>query len=117
MLSLLVLLTLIMTEVQPTINGTVPGFSAGKSATKTKLRRSLPSLPSAPGASQMLDVNYQCKVDSSPSSWETVPLYSLFSQSADGSYPLVKVSRSKAADLRTGKSMPVGSGRCYRVVF
>lgn len=106
-----------MEQVQTAINGTVPAVVAGKSATKTKLRRSLPSLPSTPGASQMGDIAYNCKVDSSPTSWESVPLYCLFSQSADGSYPLVKVSRSKAADLRTGKSLPVGSGRCYRVVF
>ena len=106
-----------MNQVDAPLNGGVPAVVAGKSATKTKLRRNLPSLPSAPGASQMSDVSYQCKVDSSPTSWESVPLYCLFSQSADGSYPLVKVSRSKAADLRTGKSMPVGSGRCYRVIF
>jgi hypothetical protein len=84
---------------------------------KQKQRRNLPALPTNPGASAMADVLYSCKVDNSPASWEALPLYSPFSLSADGSYPMVKVSCSKAADLRTGKSIPVGSGRCYRVVF
>lgn len=105
-----------MTEVQTVNNGTVPVFNAGKSASK-KLRRNLPSLPSNPGASEMSDVSYSCKVDASPTVWDALPLYSPFSLSADGSYPMVKVTRSKACELRTGKSILVGSGRCYRVIF
>lgn len=108
-----------MTEVQTATNGTVPVFNAGKSANKTtrSSRRNLPALPSVAGASGMTDVNFCCKVDASPVSWEALPLYSIFSLATDGSYPMVKVSRSKAADLRTAKSMLVGSGRCYRVIF
>ncbi|MGI2909371.1 hypothetical protein [Tolypothrix sp. VBCCA 56010] len=106
-----------MEQVQTANNGTVPVFNAGKSANKTRSRRNFPSLPSVPGASDMADVAYTCKVDASPTSWEALPLYSPFSLSADGSYPLIKVSRSKAADLRTGKSIHAGSGRCYRVIF
>jgi hypothetical protein len=102
---------------QATSNGAIPVINAVKSASKTKLRRNLPSLPSAAGANEMSDAVYSCKVDSSPIAWEGLELYSVFSLAADGSYPLVKVTRSKAADLRTGKSRPAGSGRCYRVVF
>jgi len=106
-----------MEQVQTANNGTVPVFNAGKSASQSRLRRNLPSLPSNPGASEMGDVSYSCKVDASPTGWDALPLYSPFSLSADGSYPMVKVTRSKACELRTGKSILVGSGRCYRVIF
>ncbi|MEC4887695.1 MAG: hypothetical protein SAL70_41250 [Scytonema sp. PMC 1070.18] len=95
-------------------NGVAPP-NTGKTTKKPK--RNLPALPSVAGASDMSDVVYGCKVDASPVSWESLPLYSPFSLSADGSYPLVKVSKSKACDLRTGKSILAGSGRCYKVVF
>ena len=106
-----------MTEVQTANNGTVPGTFAGKSAGKARVRKNFPSLPSAAGAAEMGDINYSCKVDTSPTLWESLPLYSVFSLSPDGSYPLVNVTRSKACELRTGKSIFAGSGRCYRVVF
>lgn len=110
-----------MTEVQTVnngnVNGTVPASIAGKSAVKTRSRRNLPALPSMAGASGMGNVDYSCKVDSSPTSWESLPLYSAFSLNTDGSYPMVKVSCSKACDLRTNKSIPVGSGRCFKVIF
>lgn len=105
-----------MDQVQTANNGTVPAIAVGKSASK-KLRRNLPALPSVAGASDMTDVSYGCKVDASPTAWDALPLYSPFSLSADGSYPMVKVTRSKACELRTGKSILVGSGRCYRVIF
>ena len=82
-----------------------------------RIRKALPSLPSTASATNMTDVDYHCKVDGSPISWDSLPLYGVFSLSPDGSYPHVKVSCSKACDLRTGKSIPVGSGRCYRVVL
>lgn len=104
-----------MTDLHTVSNGSVPVVAGGKTA--KRMRRNFPSLPSTAGASEMSDVVFGCKVDASPTAWEALALYSPFSLSADGSYPLVKVSRSKAADLRTGKSMSVGSGRCYRVVF
>jgi len=98
-------------------NGTVPATNTGSASRKIRSRRNFPSLPSATGATDMADVNYCCKVDNSPTAWEALALYSPFSLSADGSYPHVKVSRSKAVDVRTGKSIGVGSGRCYRVIF
>ena len=110
------LLILLMTEVQTTNNGATTALTAVKSATK-RPKRNLPSLPSTSSASDMTDVAYSCKVDVSPTTWESLPLHGVFSMASDGSYPYVKVSRSKACDLRTGKSIPVGSGRCYRVIF
>lgn len=84
---------------------------------RVKRNRNLPALPSVAGASDMSDINFACKVDVSPISWDALPIHAVFSLSADGSYPKVKIHRSKACDLRTGDSLPVGSGRCYRVIF
>jgi hypothetical protein len=106
-----------MTEVKAETNGSVPQTSTGKTPTPRRLRQNFPALPSSPGASEMGDVAFNCKVDSSPTNWESVPLYSAFSLSSDGSFPKVKVTRSKYCDLRSGNSQPAGSGRCYRVIF
>lgn len=105
-----------MDAAQPVFQTFTPLPDPGKAKTK-RTRQALPSLPSTASATNMVDVNYLCKVDGSPISWDALPLYAMFSLSADGSYPHIKVSRSKACEIRTGKSLPVGSGRCYRVIF
>lgn len=84
---------------------------------KRKQRKALPSLPSVAGATEMSDVTYSCKVDSTAISWEQLPLYALFSLSPDGSYPQVKISKSRRFEIRSGNSFPCGSGRCFRVFF
>lgn len=91
-------------------------ISIGKTERK-RIRRTLPSLPSTASASEMSSATYEVKVDTTPTNWDALPIYSVFSLSADGSYPLIKVHRSKYADLRTGNSHAVGSGRCFRVIF
>lgn len=88
-----------------------------KTEKKKRPPRALPSLAAAAGASDMANVVYNCKVDTTPISWDNLPIYSLFSRSADGSFPLFKISKSQYADLRTGKSEWCGSGRCYKVVM
>ena len=98
-------------ETTPTVD-----ISNGKTERK-RLRRTLPSLPSTASASEMISATYEVKVDVTPVNWDALPIYSVFSLSADGSYPLIKVHRSKYADLRTGNSHAVGSGRCFRVIF
>ena len=80
-------------------------------------RKALPSLPSTTSATEMVDVEYRCKVDTTPITWEQLPLYSVFSLCADGSYPQIKLSKSRRFEIRTGNSHPCGSGRCYRVMF
>lgn len=80
-------------------------------------RKALPSLPSVASGTDMTDVEYRCKVDTTPITWEQLPLYSLFSLSPDGSFPQVKISKSRRFEIRTAKSHPCGSGRCYRVMF
>ena len=80
-------------------------------------RKALPSLPSTTSATEMVDVEYSCKVDTTPITWESLPLYSVFSLSSDGSFPQIKLSKSRRFEIRTGNSHPCGSGRCYRVMF
>lgn len=99
-----------MTDTQVQQNGVKP-------ALKQKRIRNLPSLSLTSNASDMGDVTYTCKVDNSPSSWDALPINAIFSLSADGSYPKLKIHKSKACDLRTSESIPVGGGRCYRVFF
>ncbi|MGB3755052.1 MAG: hypothetical protein WBA07_01580 [Rivularia sp. (in: cyanobacteria)] len=105
-----------MEQLQTDNNGNTPATSNGNKPSK-KRTRSLPTLPSVASASDMTDVTYSCKADSTPTSWDVLPLYGVFSLSPDGSFPMVKISKSKACDLRTAKSIPVGSGRCYRVIL
>lgn len=84
---------------------------------KRKPRPALPALAAVAGASEMTEVKLTGWVDSSPTNWESLPVYSLFSRSADGSFPLFKKSKSQYVDLRTGKSEWCGSGRCYKVII
>ncbi len=98
-------------DTAPTVD-----VSNGKTERK-RLRRTLPSLPSTASASEIGSVTYEAKVDTTPTNWDALPIYSVFSLSPDGSYALMKVHRSKYCDLRTGNSHAVGSGRCFRVIF
>ena len=105
-----------MEQPQVIYNGITPMPDTGKTPKKKRLRN-LPSLPSVASASDMADAAYECKVETSPILWDALPLYGVFSLSSDGSYPKIKVHKSKFCDLRTGKSELTGSGRCYRVIF
>lgn len=98
-------------------NGASPTGSAKVSNKAQPRTRSLPSLQSVTGTSSMSEAAFIGRVDKSPTEWQLLPLYAAFSCAEDGSNPMVKVSRSKAVSLVDGKSYPVGSGRCYRVVL
>jgi hypothetical protein len=63
----------------------------------------------------MAQVNITALTDTTPIEWESLPNYAVFSTAPDGSFPQLKVSRSKKVDLRTLKSDWVGSGRVYRI--
>ncbi len=84
---------------------------------KPTRQRSLPALQQVTGTSGMSEAAFVARVDKSPTDWQLLPLYALLSSAEDGSYPLVKISRSKCVSLVDGKSFSVGSGRCYRIVL
>lgn len=84
-------------------------------APKSKPKRHLPSLPSAVSAAEMSNVSFGALVDKTAVEWSALKNYEAFSLSADGSFPMIKVSRSKAVRLADREVMLVGSGRCHRI--
>lgn len=105
-----------MDATQTTSNGTQSHAMPGNKTTKdTKVRRHLPSLPSATSATEMTAVIYNGLSDKTPVEWSFLKNYEVFSLSPDGSFPMMKVSRSKAVRLSDREVLMVGGGRCYRV--
>ncbi|MGI8500434.1 MAG: hypothetical protein ACR2LR_04760 [Hassallia sp.] len=105
-----------MEAVEATSNGTKTAVNTGNKGTKdAKQRRHLPSLPSATSATEMNSVTYNGLSDKTPVEWSFLKNYELFSLSSDGSFPMMKVSRSKAVRLSDREVLMVGGGRCYRV--
>jgi hypothetical protein len=105
-----------MDAVETNSNGTRTHSQGGNKATKdSKYRRHLPSLPSATSATEMTAIAYNGLSDKTPVEWSQLKNYELFSLSADGSFPMMKVSRCKAVRLSDREVLMVGSGRCYRV--
>jgi hypothetical protein len=107
-----------MDAVETNSNGTRNQSQSGnKSIKDTKQRRHLPSLPGATSASDMTTVTYNGLSDKTPVEWISLKNYEIFSLSPDGSFPLMKVCRSKAVRLSDREVLMVGGGRCYRVSF
>jgi hypothetical protein len=104
-----------MEALEPVINGTKTTLNTDKKTTKDKPKRHLPSLPSAVSAADMNNVEYSGLADRTAVEWSSLKNYEMFSLSADGSFPMMKVSRSKAVRLADREVMMVGSGRCFRV--
>jgi hypothetical protein len=107
-----------MDTVEANRNGIKTHENNGNKATKdTRQRRHLPSLPGATSATEMTAVTYNGLSDKTPVEWVSLKNYEIFSLSPDGSFPLMKVSRSKAVRLSDREVLMVGGGRCYRVSF
>ncbi|MCV3215107.1 hypothetical protein OGM63_16570 [Plectonema radiosum NIES-515] len=107
-----------MEAVDTNTNGTRTQAQPGNKVTKdTKQRRHLPSLPSATSATEMTAIAYKGLSDKTPVEWTFLKNYELFSLSPDGSFPMMKVSRSKAVRLSDREVLMVGGGRCYRIAL
>lgn len=96
------------------------GSKATSNTSKTKAKdgkptRHLPSLPTASAASDMSSVSYNGLADKTAVEWSALKNYEVFSLSADGSFPMMKVSRSKAVRIGDKEVLLVGGGRCYRI--
>lgn len=106
-----------MEALQAATNGTQTPVNSEKKSKKddSKPKRHLPSLPSAISAADMNQVEYSGLTDRTAVEWSSLQNYELFSLSPDGSFPMMKVSRSKAVRLADRQVMMVGSGRCFRV--
>jgi hypothetical protein len=86
-----------------------------KNRERPEKRRYLPSLPSAISAADMNTVEYSALADRTAVEWSSLQNYEMFSLAADGSFPMIKVSRSKAVRIADRQVLMVGSGRCFRV--
>lgn len=108
-----------MEALEAVSNGTkAPLKTDNKTEEKPKrerARRHLPSLPSAASAADMNQVEYSGLCDRTAVEWDSLKNYEMFSLSPDGSFPMMKVSRSKAVRLADRQVMMVGGGRCFRV--
>jgi hypothetical protein len=105
-----------MNQLEASLNGTKTSQDTdNKKPKEAKRQRHLPSLPSATSAAEMTPITFSALTDKTPVEWSSLENYEVFSLSADGSFPMVKVSRSKAVRLCDRKVMMAGSGRCHRV--
>lgn len=106
-----------MEALETAVNGSKTASNTDKKTTKDKdkPKRHLPALPSAVSAADMNNVEYSGLADRTAVEWSSLQNYEMFSLSPDGSFPMLKVSRSKAVRLADRQVMMVGSGRCFRV--
>jgi hypothetical protein len=99
-----------------TSNGNLTTSNSGKNKDKApKKQRVLPPLNAFGSASNMTKVHFEALVSDEPIDFSNLNNNELFSQSQDGSFPMIRVSRSKATSLHDGKAHTCGSGRCYRI--
>ncbi len=82
---------------------------------QAKRQRNLPPLTSFGSAADMRKVQYTALVSDVPIDFSNLKNNEVFSLNPDGSFPMLRVSRSKATSLHDGQGYPCGSGRCYRV--
>jgi hypothetical protein len=105
-------------EETTTLNGTISTSKPGNSATKApRKQRYLPGLPSASSAKDMQQALYTCLIDRTPTEFNSLDNYEMFSMSDDGSFPMIKVSKSKATRLGDRKVFQTGGGRVFRVAL
>ena len=97
-------------------NGRKGSNNTATDESKPKRERKMRSLAGIAEASAMTEVQITRRVDNVQTEWSAVENFSLFSLSADGSYPCVKSSKSSYIDLTRGKQEnDIFSGRCYRL--
>jgi hypothetical protein len=102
------------TEQVPVKNGRGKANDASITVEKVKPERKMRSLPGISDASSMPVIDIKRRVNNLPSEWKDVENFSMFSLSADGSYPCVKSSRSTYIDLvREKQETSIYSGRCF----
>ncbi|MBH8575744.1 hypothetical protein I8752_22605 [Nostocaceae cyanobacterium CENA369] len=106
-----------MNALEATSNGTQTPLNTDKKSSKDKekQKRHLAKMASAVSAADMNSVEYSGLADRTAVEWTSLKNYEMFSLSPDGSFPMMKVSCSKAVRLADREVMMVGSGRCFRV--
>jgi hypothetical protein len=98
---------------QTTVNN--PTNTTNNKGKQPKSRRNLPPLTTFGSAADMKKVQYTALVSDVPTDFSALENNEVFSLNQDGSFPMIRISRSKATSLHDGKGYPCGSGRCYRI--
>lgn len=85
-------------------------------AMKKGRQRPMRSIAQMGAAEDMKQIDHSYKVDNVATEWKHVPNFSLFSRSADGSFPCVKSSKSSFIDLsRERQETNIFAGSVYRL--
>lgn len=107
------------TTAQPKVNGRKPNLEAANETAATGKRgrqRPMRSISQMGAAEDMKEIVHTYKVDNVASDWKNVPNFSMFSRSADGSFPCIKDSRSSFIDMRRErKETNIFAGSVYRL--
>lgn len=96
-------------------NSTVTKPNTSNGSKPVKRPRNLPSLNSFGSASTMSKGAYNVLVSDTPLDFSNLKNYEIFSLNPDGSFPMMRISCSKAVSISDREVFPCGSGRCYRV--
>lgn len=104
-----------MTESTTYANGTNTANNTKTGTKPAKRTRNLPSLNSFGSASNMAKGLYKVLVSDTPIDFSNLKNYEIFSLNPDGSFPMMRISCSKAVSISDREVHPCGSGRCYRV--
>ncbi|MEH2459141.1 hypothetical protein [Nostoc sp.] len=104
-----------METLEAISNGTKTPPRTEEQPKKDKKKRHLPILQAAAAIADMNAVDYSGLADRTGVQWDSLKNYEIFSLSPDGSFPMMKVSRSKAVRLADRQVLMVGGGVCFRV--
>ena len=84
---------------------------------KPRKTRYLPGLPSVSSTQDQQAITYSMTVDKTATEFNALDNYEIFAMTADGSYLMIKVSKSKAVRLNDRKTFMTNGGRVHRVTL
>ncbi len=86
-------------------------------STKPRKARYLTGLPSVASVQDQQKVIYNMNVDKTATEFNSLDNYEIFSMANDGSYLMMKVSRSKAVGVSDRKIYTANGGRVHRMTL
>ena len=95
-------------EYKVNANGTKP-------TDKPKRKQRSAGIPQLQALNSMQSIGYRAYIEPQATDWGLLQNYDFFSPSEDGSNLMMKITKSKALDIKSQKPMVVTFGRAYRV--